>query len=148
MYTFELGAQQTLLMNLSSSVRDDQSRASQDVNNFIALLGVTTRYAFPLQTDVAIALNLNDLPGGTPGSSSELNYTSITLAGRYALVPETLTLTGTLAPTLGDFVRTVIDLRAEWTIQPPMTLLFQFSYFKNDGMPNDSFFSLRYLYNF
>jgi len=42
----------------------------------------------------------------------------------------------------------VIDLRAEWTIQPPMTLLFQFSYFKNDGMPNDSFFSLRYLYNF
>jgi hypothetical protein len=148
MYTFDFGAQQTILLNLSSSVRDDQTRTSQDVNNFIALLGVTTRYAFPLQTDVAIGLNLNDLPGATPGSTSQLNYTSLTFSGRYALIPETLTLTGTLAPTLGDFVRTIFDLRAEWVIQQPMTLLFQFSYFKNDGMPNDSFASLRYFYNF
>jgi hypothetical protein len=148
MYTFELGAQQTLLLNLSSSVRDDQARTDQDVNNFTALLGVTTRWAIPLQTDVAVAMNLNDLPGNAPGTSTELNYTTLTFAGRYALIPETLTLSGTLAPTLGDFVRTIFDLRLEWMIQPPMTLLFQFSYFRNDGIPNDSFFSLRYFYTF
>jgi hypothetical protein len=144
-YNFEWGFSQTLVFNVSSSVRDDYTTRKQNVNNFTALLGVSTRYHFPLQTDVSLALNLNELPGATTGSSSRLDYTSLSLSGRYAFIPGVLTVTGTVGPTFGDFNRTIFDLRAEWVFVEPMMLVFQASYFQNDGIPNDSFVSLRYL---
>jgi hypothetical protein len=147
-YNFEWGTSQTILLNLSSSGRTDYTRHKQNVNNFMAVLGLTTRYAIPLQTDVSLGLNLNELPGSAPDSSSRLDYTSISLSGRYSFIPNTLTVTGTLAPTFGDFNRTIFDLRTEWAFMEPMMLIFQISYFRNDGIPNDSFVSLRYLYAF
>jgi hypothetical protein len=136
------------LLNLSSSVRTDRTKAARDVNNFVTVLGLTTRYRIPLQTEVSVGINLNELPGSTPATTSRLDYTSLNFTARYVAVPRILTLIGTVGPTFGDFNRTTLDARAEWIFLEPMMLSFQASYFRNDGIPNDTFVSLRYLYSF
>ncbi len=147
-YTFEWGTTHTLLLNLSSSVRTDHTKAAQNVNNFVTVIGLTTRYRIPLQTEVSIGVNLNELPGATPATSSRLDYTSLNFTARYVAVPKILTLIGTIGPTFGDFARTTLDARAEWAFLDPMMLLFQASYFNNRGIPNDTFVSLRFLYTY
>jgi hypothetical protein len=144
-YDFVMGARHTATCSFSTSKRTDETIHKYDVQNLTGELGLTTHYSFPLQTVISIALYLNTIPVGTGSESGvDLNYTAVSLIGRYALIPEVLTLNGALAPTFGDYKRTAADLGAEWHARPDMSVQFQLSFFHNDDGSNDNIVSLRY----
>jgi len=147
-YDFEAGARHTAMFTLSVSKREDSSPRRLDVNNLIASLGIGTRYRIPLQTDFSAAFNFNDLPTGVPSETRGFNYTTLMAHARYWPVRNVLSVMATVSPSFGDFQRTTVDLGVEWFVRPPMSLLMQFSYFKNNGVPNENLVSLRYRYDF
>jgi hypothetical protein len=58
-----------------------------------------------------------------------------------------LTLTGSIAPTLGGYKRTAADLGAEWLARPNMNVQLQLAFFHNDDGTNDNIVSLRYKFH-
>ncbi len=141
-YDFTMAARHTATLSLSTSNRDDETVREYDVKNFTGEVGLTTHYGIPLQTIFSAALYLNTMPSGT--GSTDLNYTALSLTGRYSIVQDVFTLSGSIAPTFGDYRRTAADLGAEWTVQHNMTVQFQCAFFHNDDDTNDSIVSLRY----
>lgn len=146
-YEFVAGARHTASLNVSTSNRTDASIRKYDVDNVTAELGLTTLYAIPLRTVVSAAMFLNTLPEpGMRGQTRTLNYTVLSLAGRYGLLNNTLTLAASVAPAFGDYRRIAFDAGAEWAARPDMQLIFQLSFFRNADFPNESIVSLRYRY--
>lgn len=146
-YDFLFGARHTALLNFAVSNRSDASIRRYDVRNITAELGLTTMYRIPLRTSVSLAAFFNTLPDGiVRGNSRDLNYSVISVSGRYTAIQNILVLAATIAPTLGDYRRIAFELGTEWSARPDMQLIFQLSYFKNDNLPNENIVSLRYRY--
>jgi hypothetical protein len=144
-YDFAFGARHTATFNLSTSKRTDESVRKYDLANFTGEVGLTTQYAIPLQTILSIAVYLNTIPGGLiRGESVDLNYTALSLMGRYTLIRDVLILNGSIAPTFGNYRRTAADLGAEWFVRRNMSFQIQGAYFHNDDGSDDSIVSLRY----
>jgi hypothetical protein len=144
-YDFVAGARHTATLNLSTSKRTDETVRKYDLANVTGEVGITTQYAIPLQTILSVAVYLNTLPSGVNrGETVDLNYTAISLTGRYTLIRDVLLLNGSIAPTFGNYRRTAADLGAEWFVRRNMSLQFQCAFFYNDGNSNDSIVSLRY----
>jgi hypothetical protein len=94
---------------------------------------------------VSVALNLNTLPDGTiRGQSSELNYTAVSFHANYTIIRDVFSIMATIAPTLGDYRRTALDLSGEWFLRPDMSFVLQLAYYNNDTGFDDSIVSLRY----
>jgi len=146
-YTFHMGVPHSAMLSISSSVRDDRTFRGQDVRNQTFAFGLGSQFPFRLRTELSLSINLNDLPI-TGDGSRRFNYTVLALYGRYELLPDALTCTASIAPTFGDFTRTVLDAGLEWRITPPMTLALQASTFRSDDYPSEHFLSLRYRYDF
>jgi len=146
-FDFDAGARHTLSVNVSASDRDDKSQRKIDVKSTTIAMGVGSQYSIPLRTSVDMAINLNKFPGGTSGTQQELNYTSLSLNGRYSVQKETVIFMATLTPTFGGFRRTVVDLGTQWYVMPSMSFILQFTYFNNPGPFNDTIWSLRYQYD-
>jgi hypothetical protein len=148
-YDFELVSKHRAYLNISTSDRDDRSLRDLDVKNFTLAGGINSHYAIPLETTAEFSVNDNTLPLGTSSGTigQKFNYTTITLDGRYRMLRGTLSLGVTISPTFGDFQRTVLDLNAQWNAFSTMSFVFQFSYFNNQGIPNDNVLSLRYRYS-
>lgn len=147
-HAFHLGIAHTAILNVSSSVRNDYTIRNQDVKNYSVAAGIGSRYPFPLQTELSLAFNFNRLPGPAPDISRRFNYTVLSVYGRYELLPGELTLMGTVGPTFGDFTRTVLNAGCEWRISPPMTLSLDASTYQSSGIASESYFSLRFRYDF
>jgi hypothetical protein len=147
-YNFIYRGQHTAILNLTTSQRDDRTVRETDVSNTIVTVGLTSRYAIPLQTTVEIGLNFNSFPPTTRGGERRsLDFTSVALTGKYVALTNILTFMATVAPTFGELKRTVVDMRAEWFAIQAMSFTLQFSYFKNTGVADDSYISLRYRYD-
>ncbi len=146
-FDFDAGARHTLTVNVSASDRDDKSRSKIDVKSTTISMGVGSQYSIPLRTSVDMAINLNKFPAGISGTQQELNYTSLSLNGKYSLNKETVIFMATLTPTFGGFRRTVVDLGTQWYTMPTMSFLLQFTYFNNQSPFNDTIWSLRYQYD-
>jgi len=147
-YDFEFGAKHITTLSFSTSHRGDYTIHQYNVNNTTVMLGVTTRYTIPLQTAAEVVLNKNELPAGSlTGGTRKLDYTTISFSGRYSVLNETLSFLTAVTPTFGDFKRTVVDLGSEWYAQSAMKVSLQFSYLQNQGVTNDSIWSLRYRYD-
>jgi hypothetical protein len=146
-YGFDLGVHHTAMLNASSSVRNDHTIRKQDVSNRSVAIAISSQYSIPLQTELALALNLNDLPSSTGGAARKFNYTLLSLHGRYEVLPNSVTCTATVGPTWGDVARTVLDGGLEWHISPPMTLSIQASIFTSSDTATESFVSIRYRYD-
>ncbi|MBP1678756.1 MAG: hypothetical protein H6Q29_667, partial [Bacteroidetes bacterium] len=147
-YDFLLGPRHTALLSLSSSDREDFTVRHTDLTSSTVTLSLISRFDFPLQTSLDLALNYNDYPvTSTPGARVSLDYTTIALGGRYAVLPGEVNLIGSIAPTFGDLKRLAADLGAEWYLQRTMSLTLQFSAFDNDDAPDDSFVSFRFRYD-
>jgi hypothetical protein len=147
-YSFDLGLRHTAMFAISSSRRDDRSFRGQDVNSLQLSLSLGSRFAIPLQTEVALSTNLNDLPGEVPGTTTPFDYTSLTVHGRYEIIRNELTVNATVGPTFGAFTRTLVDAGLEWRITPPMSLALQASAYQSSGLPRERFATLRYRYDF
>ena len=147
-YEFLFGARHTAMFNFSVSNRSDASLRRYDVRNITAELGLTTLYRIPLRTVFSVAAFFNTLPDATVrGRSFDLNYTMLSAAARYTIVPDKLVMAATVAPTFGDYKRVAFDLGTEWNARPDMQLILQFSFFANDDFPNENIVSLRYRYS-
>jgi hypothetical protein len=146
-YDFTFGARHTAAFSASISSRDDKSYVRANVTSNTFTIGLSSRYSIPLQTNLDIAFNINQLPTGTPGVLHDLDYTALTARGRYALITDILWMAAAVSPTFGDFKRTVFDISSEYYPLPTMSFTLQFDYFVNDGAPNDNFVSLRYRYD-
>jgi hypothetical protein len=147
-YDFLLGPRHTALLSLSSSDREDFTVRHTDLTSSTVTLSLISRFEFPLQTSLDLALNYNDYPvTSTPGARVSLDYTTIALGGRYAVLPGEVNLIGSIAPTFGDLKRLAADLGAEWYLQRTMSLTLQFSAFDNDDAPDDAFVSFRFRYD-
>ncbi len=144
-YDFQLAARHTATLSLSTSKRTDETVRKYNLSGFSGEAGLTTQYAIPLQTVVSVGVHRNSMPvSRAPGQSVDWNYTAVSLMGRYALIREVLTLTGTIAPTFGDYRRTAVDLGVEWYVRPDMSFQMQGTYFRTDDGMNDSIVNLRY----
>jgi hypothetical protein len=147
-YDFLYGAQHTAAVSVSISDRGDNSPRKLDVRNLTIALGLSSRFSIPLQTTMDVAITTNDLPATSSGGSRRtLNYISLALTGKYAVLHDILTCSAGFSPSFGDFRRTVFDLGAEGTVMTAMSFLLQFTYFGNGGAPDDNVCSLRYRYD-
>ncbi len=147
-YDFALGAVHTASLNLSSSDRDDASARALDVNNLMLGLSLATRYGIPLTTSLDASLNFNKLPAPfRSGPARRLDYTSLGAQARYEVVPAVVVLQAGASPTFGDFTRTVYDFQTEWSIFGSMRLTGEVSYFRNTGVPDENYISVRYRYD-
>jgi hypothetical protein len=147
-YDFTYGARHSASLSLSTSSRSDATLRKLDVQNFTLSLGLNSRFAIPLQTGLDISANFNSLPSGAfQGVYHRLDYTSIGMQARYELIESVLSVLGAFTPTLGDFRRAVGTVEADWYVMRTMSLILEISYFGNQDVPNDSYFSLRYRYD-
>lgn len=147
-YEFELSARHTASFNLSTSNRDDQSLRRYNVKNLSVSLGLSTKYAIPLQTSIDIGINTNTLPkAATQDSSGRFDYTTLSLNARYTIVLDILSVSATAAPTFGDFKRTAWDASVAWNAMAMMLFELQCSLYDNHGMSRDAIWSLRYRYD-
>lgn len=147
-YEFGLGARHTASINLSTAKRNDMSLQQFDVKNVTISAGLASRFGIPLQTNFDIAVNLNDLPvAGSPGTTQALDYTTVSINGKYGLVRDILSIMLAVSPTFGNIHRTVLDAGTEWYVLPTLSITFQFSYFRNDVAPHDNYVSLRSRYD-
>ena len=144
-YDFRKWARHTAMLNFSASQRTDETVRQYDLKNFTVEAGLTSRYGIPLRTTVSVALNLNTLPDGTiHGQSSELNYTAVSFHANYAIIRDVFSIMATIAPTLGDYRRTALDLSGEWFVRPDMSFVLQLAYYHNGAGIDDNIVSLRY----
>lgn len=134
-------------LSISTSHRNDYTPRDFDVTNASGSLSISTKYAVPLQTSIGYAINYNDFPTST-GTRTKLNYSNFFVSGSYALPEEVGSVSSTISPTFGDFKRLTFDVTAQWNATQAMNVLLQYSYFSNDGLPNDDFWSLKYRYDF
>jgi hypothetical protein len=138
----------TVTAGVSVSRRADATVRRINVENTIVNLSVQTRYAIPLQTVLDLSVNGNTLPApGLPGVQERLDFTALTLSARYGIVPDVLTGAVTVGPTFGDLRRTVVDVSAEWFALQTLSVVLEYSYFRNSGLPSDGFASLRTRYD-
>jgi len=134
-------------LSISSSHRNDYTPRDLDVKNVSASLNLSTRYTIPLQTLLGCTVNYNDFPAAA-GTRTKLNYSNLLVSGSYTFAKELGLVSCTISPTFGNFKRLTLDLSAQWNVTPAMNFILQFSYFGNDGLPNDDFWSLKYRYDF
>ena len=146
MYDFEFGAQHTALASVSYAKRNDHSFRGIDVANTVFSLGISTRYAIALQTSFDVVFNFSKQPS-LFGIASKLNYTSLSLSGRYSVMDNALQLYSTIAPTLGDFRRTTFDAGTQYVLLKGMILELQYTTFSNPGFTNENVWSLRLRYD-
>jgi len=157
-YDFSYWGRHNATLSLDFSNKTDNTANKQDVKGFNAFLLINTVHTFPLESSIGYTVSLNTIPmaavdstGGvlkTVISSTSLNYTTITLNGRYKIYQDMLKLSGTIAPTFGDFKRTVLELGLLYAIAHNQSAAFDYEYIINSGVKNDSYVSLIYRINF
>ncbi|HTX17412.1 MAG TPA: hypothetical protein VMG34_02030 [Bacteroidota bacterium] len=157
-YDFSYWGRHNATLSFDISNKKDNTPKQQDVKGLNAFFLVNTVHTFPLETTVGYSMSLNTIPkvtvdtaGGvakTLVSSSSLNYTTITLNGRYKFFDDLLRISGTFAPTFGDFKRTMLEAGAQYTIARNQSAAFQYQWIINSGTRNDSYVSLIYRITF
>jgi hypothetical protein len=153
-YDFAYRGRHNATLSLDVSSKTDNTPKKQDVKSLNAFLLVNTVHTFPLETAFGYSMSLNTIPqvtldttGGVPKtviSSASLDYTTITLNGRYKIYKEVLKLSATFAPTFGDFKRTVFEAGLMYAITQNQNAAFQYQFIVNSGTANDSYISLLY----
>jgi len=161
-YDFSYWGRHNATLSLDLSNKTDNTPNKQNVKGFNAFLLINTVHTFPLESSIGYNVSLNTIPAATAVtdstvvppttktviSSTSLNYSTITLNGRYKVYQDVLKLSGTIAPTFGDFKRTVLEIGLIYAIAHNQTASFDYQYIINSGVKNDSYVSLIYRINF
>jgi len=103
-------------------------------------------FTFRLQTVVELTATFNTYPLGG-GVVQDLDYTTLLVGARYAMLDRRLFLNGSVAPWFGDIRRTVVDLGAEYRFTPTFGLRMDYGLYLNQGIPNDAVWNLRATYD-
>jgi hypothetical protein len=158
-YDFAYRGRHNATFSVDVSNKKDNTPRNQHVRSLNAFLLLNTVHTFPLETAFGYSMSVNTIPqasvdaaGRLVTSSISLNYTTVTLNGRYKIYKEVLKLSATFAPTFGDFKRTVLEAGLQYAITQNMNAALQYQYIINTPPPsgtkqvsdNDSYVSLLY----
>ncbi len=147
-HRFSLAAMHTASASISTSHRNDYTARNFDVKNISASFNLNTKYIIPLQTSIGYTTNYNRFPSTfAPASTTEINYSSLFLFAQYSFFEDDLALGTTYSPMFGDFKRMALDFNLQWNATLNLNFVVQYSYFNNDGAPNDNFGSLKVRYD-
>jgi hypothetical protein len=122
-----------LTLNVSTSVRDDQTAANYDTRNLSLSLGDYATFAFPLQATVNITVNSSKFVSGITDTSrivSDFSYTTLFMSAQYNLLNDRLLLNCSFSPTFGDIQRILFGTGAQYyfwrniSAQTQLTLYF------------------------
>jgi len=122
-----------LTLNVSTSVRDDQTAANYDTRNLSISLGDYATFAFPLQVTANITVNSSKFISGITDTSrftSDFSYTTLFASAQYNLLNDRLLLNGSFSPTFGDIQRILSGAGAQYyfwrniSAQTQLTLYF------------------------
>ncbi len=158
-YDFSYWGRHNATLSIDYSNKTDNTANKQNVRGINAFLLINTVHTFPLESSVGYTLSLNTIPMATADTTAgtvkppvitatSLDYSTITLSGRYKIYQDILKLSGTVAPTFGDFKRTVLEIGLLYAIAHNQSAAFDYQYIINSGVKNDSYVSLIYRINF
>lgn len=151
-----MGNRQSVAFVLSIANKKDNTFYKANQNNLFLQLSWTSEYRIPLQTVVGFGIsnNKNDLQTFTAlGADSvltttEFNYTSVTLGARYRLLGDKLRLAADVIPIFGAISRVTFQAGGQYAITQNHHLELFFSYIQNSALADDMISSLIYRFNF
>lgn len=151
-----MGNRQSVSVTLSIADKKDNTFYKANQNNLFLQFAWTSEYRIPLQTVVGFAIsnNKNDLQVFTPAgadsllTTTEFNYSSVTLGARYRLLGDKLRLAADIIPIFGAISRVSLQAGAQYAISQNHHLELFLSYIQNAALADDMISSLIYRFNF
>ncbi len=151
-----MGNRQNVGLTVSIANKDDRTFYKANQSNLFLQLNWSQEYRIPLQTIVGFSIsnNKNDLQTFTPfGADSvltttEFNYTSLSLGARYRMFEDKLRLAADIVPIFGAISRVNFQTGAQYAINLNHSLELFFGYIQNASQADDIISSLIYRFNF
>jgi len=131
-YDLTAGKRHSISFNFSTSDRSDDTFRKADVTTTNVGIQLNTTWTSPLVTSVGISTSSNKIAG-----TSDFNYTTLLLNGRYRLMADKLLLSGSLTPTFGDFERQVLDGGLQYFVTRKFSVVFNVRWFNNKDTTDD-----------
>ncbi|MBW7889103.1 MAG: hypothetical protein H3C35_12220 [Bacteroidetes bacterium] len=136
-------------LNVDVSTKDDRTPKEQDISTFNTALGISTIHnTLPLETGINISYSSLTIPdfvvdtatSQTIVTSRSLNYQTIALTGKYQLLADVFFLSGTLAPTFGNYQRVLFEAGASYyiTTKQLASLSLQYITYGTQSLPSSS----------
>lgn len=156
-YDFDaMGNRQNMTVSFSLANKKDRTFYRADQTNLYIQATISTEYKIPLQTSIgfSVSTNENNLQSFTTTgadsvvTTSEFNYTAITLAARYRLLGEKLRLSADISPIFGFINRINYQVGAIYTLTENHNLEFFLNFIQNSNQKDDMITSLIYRFNF
>jgi hypothetical protein len=158
-YEFYLMSRQSLNATVSIANKKDNSFNLRNQDNVSVAAALTTNYAkTPLQTTVAVIVSHNATYAALQDSVTKqyltltdeatFDYQTISLSARYRLLKDRLSLLATIAPSFGDFKRTLVQAGADFQVMENHYLVGQLDFINNPGKSNDMIASIIYRFSF
>jgi hypothetical protein len=140
-----------LTLNISTSVRDDQTATDYDTRNLSISLGDYATFAFPLQATVNVTMNSSKFISGITDTSRILNkfsYTTLYTNIQYNLLSDRLLLNSSFSPTIGDIQRVLFGAGAQYFFWRNISAQTQLTLYFNSKMYGISVSSTDIVWNF
>ncbi|MCX6122210.1 MAG: hypothetical protein NTX44_11415 [Ignavibacteriales bacterium] len=157
-YDFNVLARQSLNATVSIANKKDNTFNLRNQDNVSVATALTTFYKIPLQTTIAIIISHNATYFAlqdtltkrylSTTSQQTFNYQTFSLNARYRLMNDRLNLLATLAPSFGDFKRTLIQAGVDYQIMDGHYIVGQLDVIQNPGKENDVIASIVYRFTF
>jgi hypothetical protein len=157
-YDFQMGARHSASATLSLANKKDNTFYKRNQDNLSASASLTTTYKIPLQTIISVIISNNTTYAALQDTIAKgylsttqqqtFNYQTISFSARYRLFNERLNVLATLAPSFGDFKRTLIQGGIDYQVIDNHYIVGQIDVIQNPGKENDIIASVIYRFNF
>jgi hypothetical protein len=157
-YEFQMLMRHSLTASVSIAGKNDNTFYKRNQNNLNLSVAVTTAYAIPLQTTVALIVSQNkayqarkDTISGrylTQTDEIPFSYSTISLNARYRMFDDRLDVLATFAPSFGDFKRLLLQAGAEYQLFRNHYIVGQLQFMNNSSISNDVIASIIYRLSF
>ncbi len=135
-YEFFYIRNHSVSLGFSIGGRDDQSYSNFDAKNYSINFSHSTKWTDKLQTSFNAVQNSSSLNRPMPLPPNKLNYTTLTISGRYMMLENKLILSSSLNPSFGDYKKVGIDASAQYKVLRNLSLQCVIRYIKNSKIPD------------
>jgi hypothetical protein len=158
-YDFYMLAPQSLNATVSIANKKDNTFNLRNQDNVSFSTALTTSYKkIPMQTTIAIIISHNATYAALQDSitkqylrstqKQDFNYQTISFSARYRMMNERLNLLAALAPSFGDFKRTLVQAGVDYQVIENHYVVSQLDLIQNPGKGSDVVASLVYRITF
>lgn len=128
-------------VNLSFSNRDDKTIGNSDSKTTSASFFWNSFWDKRLNSFVSLTVYTSEI------ALSKFDYQTLSVGGRYQLIPDLLTLEASLSPSFGDFKRQAFDLTGIYYIYQNLSLEGQLRIYRIPDAYTDTIIGARLRYN-